>query len=277
MNVDWAQRGHDLIADGEVNAPMVDQALAWLAGRVPDARRVLDVGSGPGVAACTLAELLPGAEVLAVDGAPELLELAQARAADRGLAGRVRVRHTSLPDGLRDLPPADLIWVSGVAHHMPDPAEAVRDLAALLRPGGVLALREGGLPLRCLPAYADVGLSARIEAANDELAAQHAHPMGAINAPRDWPALLREAGLTDVTSRSFLLDRPAPLDHRDREGLLRHLRASRELMADRLADADLARLDRLTSDTDPESVLHRDDAYLLRASTVHTGVQAAVL
>jgi len=48
-------------------------------------------------------------------------------------------------------------------------------------------------------------------------------------------------------------------------------------MADRLADADLARLDRLTSDTDPESVLHRDDAFLLRASTVHTGVQAAVL
>jgi hypothetical protein len=68
VHADWAQRGPDLIADGEINAPMVDQALAWLAGRVPDARRVLDIGSGPGVAACSLAELLPGAEVLAVDG-----------------------------------------------------------------------------------------------------------------------------------------------------------------------------------------------------------------
>jgi len=276
VHADWAHRGPDLIADGEINAPMVDQALAWLAGLVPDARRVLDVGSGPGVAACTLAELLPGAEVLAVDGTPELLELAEARAADRGLADRVVVRHTTLPDGLRELPPADLIWVSGVAHHMPDPAEAVRDLAALLRPGGVLALREGGLPLHCLPAYADGGLSARIEAVNDELAARHAHPMGAINAPRDWPTLLREAGLTEVTSRSFLLDRPAPLDRRDREGLLRHLRIARDMMAEQLGDDDLARLDRLTSDTDPESVLHRDDAFLLRASTVHTGTQSAV-
>jgi SAM-dependent methyltransferase len=211
-----------------------------------------------------------------VDGTPELLELAAARAAGRGLAERVRVRHTTLPDGLRELPAADLIWVSGVAHHMPDPAEAVRDLAALLRPGGVLALREGGLPLRCLPAYADAGLSARLQAVNDELAARHAHPMGAINAPRDWPVLLREAGLTEVTSRSFLLDRPAPLDRRDREGLLRHLRAARDLMAEQLDDADLARLDRLTSDTDPESVLHRDDAFLLRASTVYTGTQSAV-
>ena len=115
VHADWAHRGPDLIADGEINAPMVDQALAWLAGRVPDARRVLDVGSGPGVAACTLAELLPGAEVLAVDGAPELLELAEARAADRGLADRVAVRHTTLPDGLRELPPAAGV---GVAPHL---------------------------------------------------------------------------------------------------------------------------------------------------------------
>lgn len=273
MNVDWAQRGHDLIADGELNAPMIDQALSWLAGRVPDARLVLDIGSGPGVAACTLAELLPGAEVLAVDGSAELLELAGRRAADRGLADRVGTRRTELPAGLSQLPPADLIWVSGVAHHMPDPAEAVREFAALVRPGGVLALREGGLPLRYLPPHADGGLSARIQAADEALVAGHAHPMGAINAARSWPALLREAGLTEVTSRSFLLDRPAPLDRAAREGLQRHLRTTRELLADHLAEADLARLDRLTSDTDPESVLHRDDAFLLRAATVHTGTQ----
>ncbi|HEU4348670.1 MAG TPA: methyltransferase [Actinoplanes sp.] len=273
MNVDWAARGQELIADGELNAPMIDQALAWLAGRVPDATMVLDIGSGPGVAACTLAELLPGAEVLAVDGTPELLELAGERAAKLGLGERVRTRATHLPDGLTDLPPADLIWVSGVAHHMPDPAEAVRELAALVRAGGVLALREGGLPLRCVPSYADGGLFARMNAINDELVAHHHHPMGAIDAQRDWPILMREAGLTEVESRTFLLDLPAPLSDRAREGLQRHLRATREMLADHVGDADLARLDVLTSDTDPESVLHRDDTFLLRAATVHTGAQ----
>jgi hypothetical protein len=43
-----------------------------------------------------------------------------------------------------------------------------------------------------------------------------------------------------------------------------------------LSDADLTRLDQLTSDDDPESVLHRGDAFMLRASTVHTGVQPQI-
>lgn len=273
MDVNWAERGADLTADGEVNAPMVDQALAWLVDRVPQARRVLDIGSGPGVAACALAELLPAAQVLAVDGASELLALADERAGRLGLGDRFRTRVIALPDELADLPAADLVWVSGVAHHMPDPVEAVREFAALVRPGGVLALREGGLPLRCLPPYADGGLLARMAVVHDELTYRHAHPMGAINAPRAWPQLLREAGLTSVASRTFLLDLPSPLDDRARSGLQRTLRTSREMLTEHLTDADLARLDQLTSDTDPESVLHRDDAFVLRAATIHTGTQ----
>ena len=274
MHVDWAVRGPLLVAAGEVTAPMVDQALSWLAGRVPGARRVLDLGSGPGVAACTLAELLPGCEVLAVDGAPELLDLAGRRAADRGLSDRVTVRPARLPEELPALPPADLVWVSGVAHHMPDPAAAVREMAALVRPGGVLALREGGLPLRCLPNAADGGLFARLDVVQAEASHHHHHPLGAIDAPRGWPQLLREAGLTDVRSRTFLLDLPAPLSGPARQHLRDHLRDYREMLADRLSAADLGRLDHLTGDTDPQSVLHREDVFLLTAATVHTGTRS---
>jgi len=274
MHVNWAERGPHLIASAEVTAPMIDQALSWLAGRVPDARMVLDIGSGPGVAACTLAELLPGSEVLAVDGTPELLDLAERRATDRGLADRVRVRLAKLPDELPELPPADLVWVSGVAHHMPDPAEAVREMAALVRPGGVLALREGGLPMRCLPDHADGGLLARLNVIHAEAAHHHHHPMGAIDAPKDWPTLLREAGLMDVQSRTFLLDLPAPVSTEARDHLRNDLRTSRELLADHLSAADQSRLDHLISETDPESVLHREDAFILMAATVHTGAQS---
>lgn len=272
-HVDWAARALDLVADAEVNAPMINPALTWLAERVPGAVRVLDVGSGPGVAACTFAELLPGAEVVAADGAPDLLDLALERAAQRGLADRFRVHPTALPDGLTKLPAADIVWVGGVVHHLPDPAAAVRDLAALVRPGGVLALREGGLPLRYLPGYADRGLTARVNALNDELADRHEHPMGAIEAPRSWPELLREAGLTGMLSRTFLLDLPAPLDETTRRRLQRNLRMGRDMVAERLSAVDLARLDRLTADDGADSVLHRPDVFMLRASTIHTGVQ----
>jgi len=270
--VDWAVRGPDLIADGEVNAPMVDQALGWLAQRVPDAGLILDIGSGPGVAACRLAQLLPGAEVLAADGAAPLLALARARAAELGVGARVTTREVKLPDGLAELPPADLVWVSGVAHHLPDPAEGVGAFAALLRPGGVLALREGGLPLKFLPSHADGGLTARMAAVHDALSHGHTHPMGAIDAPRSWPELLAEAGLGEVRSRSFLLDLPAPLDARARRRLAQSLRTNREMLADHLGADDVARLDRLTDPDDPESVLHRPDTFMLRATTIHTAV-----
>lgn len=273
--VNWADRAPDLIADGEVNAPMVDQALGWLAERVPRARTVLDIGSGPGIAACRLAQLLPQAQVVAADGAEPLLALARGRAADLGVAGRFETRELKLPDGLAELPAADLIWVSGVAHHLPDPAAGVRAFAALLRPGGVLALREGGLPLKFLPAPADGGLSARMVAVNDALSHRHAHPMGAIDPPRPWPHLLAEAGLTEVRSRSFLLDLPAPLDERARRRLAGGLRTSREVLTGHLGEDDLARLDRLTDPDDPESVLRRPDVFMLRATTIHTAVAAS--
>ncbi|HEY7273772.1 MAG TPA: class I SAM-dependent methyltransferase [Actinoplanes sp.] len=269
--VDWAARAVDLVAEADVNAPMVDQALAWLTQRVPGATRVLDVGSGPGVAACSFAALLPDAAVVAADGAAELLDLARHRAAALGLGNRLTTVETALPDGIAELPAADIVWVSGVAHHMPDPAAAVRDLAALVRPGGVLALREGGLPLRFLPGYADRGLSARMDARVDEMADRHEHPLGAIEAPRSWPELLREAGFDDVRSRTFLLDLPAPLSDVARRQLQRHLRMAAEMIGDRLDADDLAALDRLAADDGPESVMERADAFLLRASTVHTG------
>jgi len=272
--VDWAELGPDLIADAEVNAPMVDQALGWLAERVPQAALVLDVGSGPGVAACRLAQLLPGATVLAADGSAPLLALARERAQQLGLGDRIATREVKLPDGLADLPRADLIWVSGVAHHLPDPAAGVRAFADLLRPGAVLALREGGLPLHCLPAAADGGLTARITVVDNTLSQRHAHPMGAIVAPRSWPELLAEAGLSDVRSRSFLLDLPAPLSAQARRHLARTLHRTRNLLAPHLAADDLTRLDVLTDPDHPESVLHRPDAFMLRATTVHTAVRA---
>jgi hypothetical protein len=97
--------------------------------------------------------------------------------------------------------------------------------------------------------------------------------MGAVDAPRAWPDLLRDAGLAEVTSRTFLLDRPAPLDRAGRDHLRRHLLMGREMAEAHLDDTDLAALGRLTEEHGPESVLQRSDVFLLRASTIHTGTR----
>ena len=269
-HADWSVRGQQLVSEGEATAPMVDQALGWLAERVPGARDVLDVGSGPGVAACAFARMLPRARVLAVDGAESLLALAGERAARLGIGDRLTTRRVSLPEGLAELSPADIVWVSGVAHHLPEPVAGLRALGALIRPGGLLALREGGLPTRFLPDGVAPGLLARLDAIGEDLVTAAEHPMGVVPHLGGWPDLMREAGLRPAGSRSFLLDLPAPVSPTVREYLHGRLAMMQELAGDHLNAADAEALSGLLDPHAAGGVLRRPDVFLLGVGTVHT-------
>lgn len=266
---DWTERAADLVEEAELAAPMIDQALRWSAEQVPGVRTVLDVGSGPGVAACRFAELLPDAQVLAVDGAEPLLAMARERASRLGMGDRFSAREVSLPDGLADLPQADLVWVSGVAHHLPDQVGALRALGALVRPGGLLALREGGLPTRFLPDGVAPGLLPRLEAISQDLADHGEHPAGVMPQQSGWPELIREAGLRPAGSRSFLLDLPAPVSPAVRRYLHGRLAMLGQFAGEHLSEADAATLSELLDEDAPGGLLRRQDLFLLSVSTVH--------
>jgi SAM-dependent methyltransferase len=268
--LDWSVRGEELVSEAEITAPMVDQALGWLVDRLPEAHAVLDVGSGPGVAACRLAQLLPQALVLAVDGAPPLLALAEQRAARLGVGERFRTRQISLPDGLADLPEADLVWVSGVVHHLPDPVAALRALGGRLREGGLLAVREGGLPTRFLPDGVAPGLLSRLEAIGEQQIAAGEHPAGIVAHHGGWPDLLSAAGLQPAGSRTFLLDLPAPVSMSVREFLHRRLTLLQEFVGEHVTAGDASVLAGLVDPESPVGVRHRPDVFLLSASTIHT-------
>lgn len=276
---DWDAFAPLLEADATLDAPAHTQAADWLRERTGTVRRVLDVGSGVGVVACLLARTFPDAEVVAVDGTQALLDRVRARAERLGLADRVTTRLAELPHGLEAVGGADLIWTSKTVHHLPDQQAAVRDLARTLRPGGLLAIAEGGLPSRCLPR--DVGsgrpdLQARLDVAMGErFAEMRAALPDTGQIVEDWPAMLTAAGLTDVASRTFLVDLPAPLDAATREALRTQLAHRREAAADRLDDGDLAALDRLVDPDNRAGLLHRPDVFLLSAQTFHTAVRAA--
>jgi SAM-dependent methyltransferase len=243
-------------------------------------RRVVDVGSGPGVAAVMLAEAFPTADVTAFDGDPTLLEAAVERADGAGVGNRFASRHGHIGPGLDDLGPADLIWVSHVLHHLEDPVTGIRSLAEVLRPaapgrpdGGVLAVAEGGLPMRFLPGGYGVGdpsLISRLEAATGEHARRRwGMTSNALDGGRDWPLLLEDAGLRHLGSRTFLLDRPAPVDDQAREFAVDRIAGLVGELDDLLEPADAAALRRLADPADPAALANRPDLFVLGAHTVH--------
>ena len=86
----------------------------------------------------------------------------------------------------------------------------------------------------------------------------------------DWPAQLAVAGLAPSGSRSFLLDRPAPVPPEVRRHLLARLELARSLAGEHLSADDAAGLERLADPADPLGVERRPDLFLLSAVTVHT-------
>ncbi|MFG3290004.1 methyltransferase [Streptomyces sp. NPDC048179] len=110
-----------------------------------DALDVLDTGGGSGNFAVPLARL--GHRVTVVDPSPNALFALERRAAEAGVADRVKgVQGDVL--GLFDVVERgrhDVVLCHGVLEYVDDPAEGVRNTVAALRPEGVLSLLAAGL------------------------------------------------------------------------------------------------------------------------------------
>jgi ubiquinone/menaquinone biosynthesis C-methylase UbiE len=123
----------------EIYAPHTERLLT-LAGIGPG-QRVLDIGCGAGDVTMIAARLVgPTGWVLGVDMNADVLDVARARAAEEGLHN-VSFQHATLPDVSLD-EPVDALIGRLILVHLADPAEVVRTLSALVRPGGVVTFQE---------------------------------------------------------------------------------------------------------------------------------------
>ncbi|MFJ9744954.1 class I SAM-dependent methyltransferase [Streptomyces chartreusis] len=277
-DVDWAEMGPMLETQAELFLPLYEHAMAWLGKRQTEPGLIVDVGSGPGVVSCLLADTFPGARIVAVDGSEPLLERAQARAERLGVADRFGTLAGELPDVLGELDyPADLLWAGRSLHHLGDQRAALAAFGDRLASGGTLALQEGGLPTRFLPrdiGFGRPGLQSRLDVLETEwFARMRADLPGSVAETEDWPALITAAGLRPTGTRTFLLDLPAPTTDRARAYAADVLTRTRDGVGDRLDAEDRATLDRLLDPDDKASVHHRPDLFVLAAQTVYTAVR----
>ena len=123
--------------------------------------RAADVGYGVGMVTGLLAEFVgPEGQVVGIDVSAE--QLAQAK--KRLSTGRDNVRFVQASATDTGLPRGsfDLVYCRFLLMHLPDPEAALREMSALLRPGGTLVCEDGDLrtagsqPTSALAAGADL-------------------------------------------------------------------------------------------------------------------------
>jgi ubiquinone/menaquinone biosynthesis C-methylase UbiE len=185
--------GYGAAAEHMMRRP-VSANIASFLPHVRPGMSLLDCGCGPGTNAVGLAEAVTPGQVVGIDLDESQIELARAYAAKRGVAN-VRFETGNaydlpFPDGS-----FDAAFAHTVLHHLATPAKALQEIYRVLKPGGLIGVREG-----------DMG--SYISAPHDPTVDQFAllyyrfwqHNGGDPFLARHHRRLLREAGFTRIAA-----------------------------------------------------------------------------
>jgi 2-polyprenyl-3-methyl-5-hydroxy-6-metoxy-1,4-benzoquinol methylase len=118
----------------------VDNSAGYLAPELRPGLDVLDVGCGPGTITVDLAARVAPGRVVGLDVSPAPLDEARELARRSGVAVEFGVGDAyalAFPDDT-----FDVVHAHQVLQHLTDPVAALREMARVCRPGGVVAVRD---------------------------------------------------------------------------------------------------------------------------------------
>ncbi len=123
-----------------------ENSAGYLLGHLAPGLDLLDVGCGPGTITLDLAELVSPGTVIGLDRDAGVLERAEQSRAERleagASVGKVSFR-TGDVYGLEFADASfDVVHAHQVLQHLTDPVAALREMRRVLRPGGLLAVRD---------------------------------------------------------------------------------------------------------------------------------------
>lgn len=169
-------------------------SAAYLLPLLQPTDRLLDVGAGAGTITADFAGLV--AEVTATEIGPDEVQLTRAAAAERG-ATSIRFEVADVHALPFDDDSFDVTHAHQVLQHVADPVQALREMARVTRPGGIVAVRDSDYAGFCWwPQLPELDTWLELY-----LAATRANG-GEPDAGRRLLSWAHAAGLTDVTATS---------------------------------------------------------------------------
>jgi SAM-dependent methyltransferase len=167
----------------------------------------------------------------------------------------------------------DLVWAVNTVNHLRDPDAGLAQLTRLLKRGGRLALGQSALLPEMYFAW-DGHLERRIhEAVGRYYRGRYQLAERELTGVRAIVGLLRRARLREVSVRTRLIERVAPLRQADEAYLLEAIFRGTwgERLRPYLSRDDSEQLARLCDPHDPEYALRRPDFHFLQSFTLAVG------
>ncbi|MBK8437488.1 MAG: methyltransferase domain-containing protein [Austwickia sp.] len=218
-------------------------SAAFLLAHLRPGQALLDLGCGPGSITLDLAARVAPGPVLGVDASATVIETARAAAAERAdCTTRFAVGDLyalDLPDDS-----FDIVFAHQVLQHLTDPVAALREMARVIRPGGLIAVRDADFAtFSWYPAHD--GLTRWLALYREVCHANGAQP----DAGRRLPAWARAAGLTDVQVSTSTWSYHDPSERTAWAHGWAH-RVTESALGDRARELDLADSDELAAIAD---------------------------
>lgn len=102
----------------------------------------LDLGTGPGDIPVHLCGQVAQLRVMAVDLAATMLELAETKVWEADLADRIELVHMDVKSLDFADDSFDAVFSNTILHHLAEPGKMLAEAARVLRPGGLLLIRD---------------------------------------------------------------------------------------------------------------------------------------
>lgn len=118
-----------------------EREAAYLLPRLQPGMRLLDVGCGPGTITTGLARAVAPGEVVGIDVSTDVIETARAHAAEVGVTN-ARFEMASVYDLPYEAGSFDIAHAHQVMQHLAAPVDALVEMRRVLRPGGLVAVRD---------------------------------------------------------------------------------------------------------------------------------------